>query len=91
MPLDFPEYDYSACWQLAAVLSQAAQSSSVQPSTQSAQLPEQPPATSSAGCELLLQAHEAAANIAATIAIDINTFFIIRFILGVNNVRKPQK
>lgn len=42
-------------------------------------------ASSAAFSELLQHAHEAAANIAAAIAIDINTFFIIRFILRVKH------
>ena len=61
-----------------AVLSQEAQRVSPQPSAQSAQEPEQVSAGASAAfSELLQHAHEAAANIAAAIAIAINTFFII--------------
>jgi hypothetical protein len=64
------------------VLSQDAQRVSPHPPAQSAHEPEQAAGISSvAVSELLQHAHEAAANIAAAIAIAINTFFIIRSIL----------
>jgi hypothetical protein len=59
-----------------AELSQAAHSSAVQVLVVSLSHSVQQEQLSSAGCELLLQAHDAAANIAATIANDINTFFM---------------
>ena len=76
------QYPRRSLWKInysqTAVLSQEAQRVSPQPSAQSAQEPEQVSAGASAAfSELLQHAHEAAANIAAAIAIAINTFFII--------------
>jgi hypothetical protein len=59
-----------------AELSQAAHSSAVQALVVSFSHSVQQEHLSSTGCELLLQAHDDAANIAATIANDINTFFM---------------
>ena len=72
-----------------AVLSQEVQRESQHASAQSVHSVHsshaQHGASSAAFSELLQHAHEAAANIAAAIAIDINTFFIIRFILRVKH------
>jgi len=69
-----------------AVLSQEVQRESQHASAQSVHSSHaQHGASSAAFSELLQHAHEAAANIAAAIAIDINTFFIIRFILRVKH------
>jgi hypothetical protein len=75
------------------VLSQDAQSAfGSHPPAQSAQEPEQVSSTGAASAfsELLQHAHEAIANIAATTASDINTFFIIKSGLRVKHYSKLQ-
>lgn len=87
----YRKVNYSALQQSVAVESQPAHLVESQHSVQSAHLVEsqhsvcsQHGSAASASFGVLLQAQEAAANIAATIAIDINTFFMVNHFKGLN-------